>query len=181
MELFIFILQKTILCTVPLLIVALAGIFAERSGVINIALDGMMIFGAFAGAMTVYYMQKGGVLDGHNQWQFVIAMLVAALGGAVFSLLLSFSAVNLKADQTIGGTALNLLAPALTCLVVKIISFEDKLVMPKDIGFVILNDDLPAFLRIFFDKAYLSTYVAIVLFVVLSIWLYKTKTGLRLL
>lgn len=88
MELFIFILQKTILCTVPLLIVALAGIFAERSGVINIALDGMMIFGAFAGAMTVYYMQKGGVLDGHNQWQFVIAMLVAALGGAVFSLLL---------------------------------------------------------------------------------------------
>lgn len=180
MELFIFILQKTILCTVPLLIVALAGIFAERSGVINIALDGMMIFGAFAGAMTVYYMQKGGALDGHNQWQFVIAMLVAALGGAVFSLLLSFSAVNLKADQTIGGTALNLLAPALTCLVVKIISFEDKLVMPKDIGFVILNDDLPAFLRIFFDKAYLSTYVAIVLFVVLSIWLYKTKTGLRL-
>ena len=180
MELFIFILQKTILCAVPLLIVALAGIFAERSGVINIALDGMMIFGAFAGAMTVYYMQKGGVLDGHNQWQFVIAMLVAALGGAVFSLLLSFSAVNLKADQTIGGTALNLLAPALTCLIVKIISFEDKLVMPKDIGFVILNDDLPAFLRIFFDKAYLSTYVAIVLFVVLSIWLYKTKTGLRL-
>ena len=52
--------------------------------------------------------------------------------------------------------------------------------MPKDIGFVILNDDLPAFWRIFFDKAYLSTYVAIVLFVVLSIWLYKTKTGLRL-
>lgn len=176
----VFLLQKTLIYAIPLLIVALAGMFAERSGIINIALDGIMIFGSFIGAVYVYLIQKNDLLTGHPQIVFMTAMLVAAAAGALFSLLLSFSAINLKADQTIGGTALNLLAPALALFFIKVFFMQDKLVMPKDIGFVILNGDMNSVGRVFFDKAYVSTYIAAGLFVVLSIFMYKTKYGLRL-
>ncbi len=176
----IFLIQKTLIYAVPLLIVALAGMYAERSGIINIALDGIMIFGSFVGAIFVYLMQRNELLTGSPQLVFILAMIVAAASGALFSLLLSFSAIKLKADQTIGGTALNMLAPAIALFIIKVFFMQDKLVMPKDIGFVILNDDLGPIGRIFFDKAYISTFIAIALFIILSIWIYKTKTGLRL-
>lgn len=111
----VFIIQNTIIYTIPLLIVALGGMFAERSGVINLALEGEMIFGAFMGAVAVYGFQMSGAMADTPQLMFIIAMIIAAASGAVFSLLLSFSAINLKADQTIGGTALNMLAPAIVC------------------------------------------------------------------
>lgn len=176
----IFLLQKTLVYAVPLLIVALAGVFAERSGIINIALDGMMIFGSFCGAVFVYFCQSAGAFRGMPQILFLLALLVSGVAGALYSLLLSFASIKLKADQTIGGTALNLLAPAITLLLVKVFLQQDKLVMPKDLDYVILNDNLPGILRVFFDKAYLSTYLIIILFAILSIFLYKTKTGLRL-
>lgn len=176
----VFLIQKTLLYAVPLLIVALAGVFAERSGIINIALDGIMIFGSFIGALTVYIIQSAGALDGHPQIIFFIAMAVSAAAGALFSLLLSFSAVNLRADQTISGTALNMLAPALSLFFIKVFFMQDKLDMPHDVGYVILNDDMNAVGRAFFDKAYVSTYVSIALFIVLSVLLYTTKFGLRL-
>ena len=176
----VFMLQKTLIYAIPLLIVALAGTFAERSGIINIALDGIMIFGSFIGALVVYLIQSNDILTGHPQIIFLIAMLSAAVAGAVFSLLLSFSSIKLKGDQTIGGTALNLLAPAIALFFIKVFFMQDKLVMPKDIGYVILNPDSSGVAAVFFDKAYISTYIAIGLFIVLSIWMYKTKTGLRL-
>ena len=175
-----FLIQQTLIYTIPLMIVALAGVFAERSGIINIALDGIMIFGSFVGALTVYYMQQAGALAGDTQAMFIIAMLVSTVAGALFSLLLSFSAINLKADQTIGGTALNMLAPAITLLVVKIVAMEDKLAMPNALGFIIFNEDMSPALKPFFDKMFISTYIVIGLFILLSIFLYKTKYGLRL-
>ncbi len=175
-----FLIQQTLIYTIPLMIVALAGVFAERSGIINIALDGIMIFGSFVGALSVYIMQTGDMLGGNTQLMFVIAMLVSALAGALFSLLLSFSAINLKADQTIGGTALNMLAPAITLLIVKIVSMQDRLSMPKALGFIISNPEMNGVLKPFLDKMFISTYIVIALFVVLSILLYKTKYGLRL-
>ena len=175
-----FLIQQTLIYTIPLMIVALAGVFAERSGIINIALDGIMIFGSFVGALTVYYMQQAGALANDTQAMFIIAMLVSAVSGALFSLLLSFSAINLKADQTIGGTALNMLAPAITLLVVKIVAMEDKLAMPNALGFIIFNEDMNPVLKPFFDKMFISTYIVIGLFILLSIFLYKTKYGLRL-
>lgn len=175
-----FLIQQTLIYTIPLMIVALAGVFAERSGIINIALDGMMIFGSFAGALAVCIMQKANILDGNKQLMFIVAMLIAALFGALFSLLLSFSAINLKADQTIGGTALNMLAPAVTLFIVKIFFMQDKLEMPKSLGFMIFNADAKEVFKPFFDKMYISTYIVIALFILLSVFLYKTKYGLRL-
>ena len=186
----VFILQKTLIFSIPLLIVALAGMFAERSGIINIALDGIMIFGAFIGAVAALNLRKSSVVFVENpQLLFIVCMALAALAGALFSLLLSISAIKFKADQTIGGTALNLLAPAISLFLIKVATTKDQLEMGTarnsdgkvvDFAYVIINKGLPAPLQVFFDKMYISTYVCIVLFVVLSIFIYKTKTGLRL-
>ena len=176
----VFVIQNTLIYAIPLLVVALAGVFAERSGIINIALEGMMIFGSFVGAIFVSAMQRANLLDGHPQIMYILAMLVSAAAGAIFSLLLSFSAINLKADQTIGGTALNMLAPALCNTFALALFMQEKIEMPKSTNYAFVNSNLNGFLRIFADKAYISTYVAIAVFVLLSLWLYKTKTGLRM-
>ena len=115
------------------------------------------------------------MFGGNTQVMFLVAMLISALFGALFSLLLSFSAINLKADQTIGGTALNLLAPAITLFIVKIFFMQDKLEMPKSLKFVIFQPDISDAFKPFFDKMYISTYIVIALFVILSIFLPWTK------
>ena len=125
-----FLIQQTLIYAVPLMIVALAGVFAERSGIINLALEGIMIFGAFIGVLFVRTMQGSEVFTAAAaagdyatlQGLELMAMVVAALMGAIFSLLLSFASINLRADQTIGGTALNLLAPALVLFLIRIIA-----------------------------------------------------------
>ena len=163
--------------------------YAERSGIINIALDGIMIFGAFSGALCALLLRRTPFFVDHNQLTFVIAMAVAAVSGGLFSLLLSFSAIKLKADQTIGGTALNMLAPAIALFFIKVFFSKDQLEMTpainsagevKDFGYVIQNKDMNPVLSIFFDKAYISTFIALGLFILLSVLIYKTKTGLRL-
>lgn len=181
----IFIIQQTILCAIPFLIVALAGVFAERSGIINLALDGGMIFGAFVGAITARLLIEGNRALASSQWVYLLAMAVAALAGAIFSLLLSFSAIQLKADQTIGGTALNMLAPAIVCAFgllffnsEKIQTFSSFMILqPADSPLSVNNN---GFLGLFFDRIYISTYICIAIYILLSIWLYKSKVGTHL-
>ena len=194
-----FIIQQTMLYAVPLMIVALAGVFAERSGIINLALEGIMIFGAFIGVLFIRTMQGFDVFTAaarSGDWLTLqglelLAMLVSAILGAVFSLLLSFASVNLKADQTIGGTALNLMAPALVLFLIRILANQNTLQMAtgdaaswfmikKSTFGIDKNTDLGFFGETFLNKVYLATYVCILLFVVLSIILYKTRFGLRL-
>jgi simple sugar transport system permease protein len=194
-----FIIQQTLLYAVPLMIVALAGVFAERSGIINLALEGIMIFGAFVGVLFVRSMQNFEVFTNaarQGDWLTlqgleILAMLVSAALGAVFSLLLSFASINLKADQTIGGTALNLLAPALVLFLVRILANQNTLQMQtggaaawfmikKSTFGVDKNADWGFLGETFLNKIYLATYLCIILFVVLSVILYKTRFGLRL-
>jgi len=181
------------------MIVALAGVFAERSGIINLALEGIMIFGAFVGVLFVRLVQQWGWFDAAKaagDWMslqgFVfLAMLVAAALGALFSLLLAFAAINLKADQTIGGTALNLLAPALVLFLVRIIANQNTLQMftgdsaswfmvKKSMFGYGRTDPIGFMADTFLNKVYFATYVCIIVFVVLSVILYKTRFGLRL-
>ena len=183
-----FLIQQTLIYAVPLMIVALAGVFAERSGIINLALEGIMIFGAFAGVLFVNVTQKAGIFSeakAAGDWValqgfMLLAMLVAAILGAVFSLLLSFASVNLKADQTIGGTALNLMAPALVLFFIRIIANQNTLQMAEGDAaswFMLKksffgygrSDEMGFFGDTFTNKAYLATYICIILFVVLSI------------
>jgi len=180
MDSFVLILQKTLIYAIPLLIVALGGVFAERSGVINLALEGEMIFGAFVGAIFVFIWQKNGTFANHQQLMFILALFISGIAGAIFSLLLSFAAIKLKADQTIAGTSLNMLAPALVITICSVFVQQEKLVMNPMPQYAITNPDLNPFLQIFFHRAYVSTFVIILLFIALSLWLYKSKVGTHL-
>lgn len=177
----ILILQKTMIYATPLLIVALAGCFSERSGIINLALEGEMIFGAFIGALCVNAWQVAGTFVDNQQLMFVLALLISGVAGALFSLLLSFAAIKLKVDQTIAGTALNMLAPAIFLTVCLVFFNQEKLVMNPMPNYVILHKgNMNPLYEIFCNKAYISTYIIFGLFVVLSIWLYKSKIGTHL-
>ena len=194
-----FIIQQTLLYAVPLMIVALAGVFAERSGIINLALEGIMIFGAFIGVLFVRSMQDVEIFAAAAkagdwitlQGLEVLAMLAAAAMGAIFSLLLSFASINLKADQTIGGTALNLMAPALVLFFVRILANQNTLQMATGDAaswFMIKKTtfgfdkraDIGFLGETFLHKVYLATYLCIIIFIILSVILYKTRFGLRL-
>ena len=194
-----FLIQQTLLYAVPLMIVALAGVFAERSGIINLALEGIMIFGAFIGVLFVRSIQTMPIfLNAFRSGNWLtlqglelLAMLAAAAMGALFSLLLSFASINLKADQTIGGTALNLMAPALVLFLVRILANQNTLQMStgdaaswfmlkKSTFGIPKNADIGFLGETFLNKVYRATYLCILLFVVLSVLLYKTRFGLRL-
>ena len=109
MDTLYFLVQQMWFFSIPLMVVALGGMFSERSGVVNIALEGIMVFGAFC---SIFFInQTQGVLSG--QTQLILAILIAAGSGMLFSLLHAYAAINLRADQTISGTALNMGAPAI--------------------------------------------------------------------
>ncbi|MBE6982607.1 MAG: ABC transporter permease [Ruminococcaceae bacterium] len=195
-----YLIQETLKYAIPLMIVALAGVFAERSGIINLALEGIMILGAFIGVMVVRELQSLEVFiqaAANKEWVTMqglalTAMAVAMVGGALFSLLLSFASVHLKADQTIGGTALNLMAPALVLFLVRIIANQNTLRMEppansatwfmirKSTFGVDKNADWGFLGETFVNKVYPVIYICVILFVILAIILYKTKFGLRL-
>ncbi|MBR2822245.1 MAG: ABC transporter permease [Clostridia bacterium] len=194
-----FLIRQTLVYAVPLMLVALAGVYAERSGIINLALEGIMIFGAFMGVLFVRLVQEWGwfqaAFDAKDyaslQGFCFLAMLFASLAGAVFSLLLAFAAINLKADQTIGGTALNLMAPALVLFFIRIIANQNTLNMfsGDSASWFMLKKSMFGYGRkeemgflgsTFVDKVYVATYICILLFVIMSVILYKTRFGMRL-
>lgn len=187
----VFLIQQTMLYAVPLMIVALAGVCAERSGVINLALEGIMIFGAFMGVIFVRVFQQAGWTQDQGQIIMVISLLLTGICGIAFSMLLAFSAINLRADQTIGGTALNMLAPAIVMFFIYMIVQQNTMGMAEGgaAGWFMIKPQtfgLPKgyswgpVIDLFINKVYLTTYICIIIFVIVSIFLYKTKTGLRL-
>ena len=190
----VYFVQQTLVFCIPLMIVALAGVFAERSGIINIALEGIMIFGAFIGVLSTRLLLKAGFGPENGQLLLIIVVLITMIFGGLFALLLAYASINLKADQTIGGTALNLLAPALVLFLIVLISQQNVLNInsmhaPSTL-FMLFQDDfglgtkeenpLGIIGNILFNKVYLTTLYALILYVSLSVILYKTKFGLRL-
>ena len=182
------IISMTILFAVPLLLVAMGGMFSEHSGVINIALEGMMIIGALFACFTLQGLDQSGFGPAHPQLSMFIAILVAGITGIIFSLFLAFAAINLKADQTIGGTALNQFAPAFAVVMTWAIQGQGltTIFIPNWVRitretFGLAPVDGPSFWNnLIFKYFYLTTPVAIVLFIAAYIVLYKTRFGLRL-
>ncbi len=180
------ILSATVLFAIPLLLVALGGMFSERSGIVNIALEGIMIIGALCGCLYLRYTEQAGFGSSAPQLHMLIAILIAAVAGILFSMLLAFASIHLKADQTIGGTALNMMAPALAVIVTWGAQGQAQttILIPKwiritqeSLGMTAGTDFLS---RMLFKSLYLTTPLALLLLVAATIFLYKTKTGLRL-
>ena len=175
---FYHIFQQTLHVAIPLLIVSLGGLFSERSGIINIALEGIMVFGSFFGIVTMFLLKD--VMQG--QALYILAMLVAMLSGILIAAVHAFASINMNADQTISGTAINMFAPAFTVYAarlfysVKEIPFKNTFLIKK----VPVLAEIPIIGRLFFQQVYISTYIGIVLLIVSTYVLYKTRFGLRL-
>lgn len=179
MDILIYIVQNALPVMIPLLLVALGGMFSERSGVINIALEGIMLAGAFIGTLFVYFIQGSGM---GPQMILLLAMVVAALAGVIYALLLGVAAIHLKADQTISGTALNMLMPAIMLLFCKMTFNSDG--VTTNVAFYIQKipvlGDIPLLGELFFQKTYLTVILGILILVISTVVFYKTKFGLRL-
>ena len=180
------ILGSTIIFAIPLMLVALGGMFSERSGVINIALEGIMIIGALIGCLVLRTFNLSGFGPAHPIIAMLITIGISALAGAVFSLLLAFAAINLKADQTIGGTALNMLAPAFAVVLSWAIQGQGNTVIniPTWIRMTEstfgLAEGTGFWHNLIFKSLYLTTPIALVILLISIIILYNTKFGLRL-
>ena len=168
-------LQYTLIFASVLLLVALGGCFSEHSGVINIGLEGIMVMGALGGALMMKFLPAG-------TSAFVVVLLTvlaSILLGMIYSLLLAVAAVNFKADQTLVGTAMNLLGTAAATVFVKAMNTAAD---PDNVSSTIQYlDGRKAFLVIIggfeFNWCMLLAVIALVIAYVV---LYKTRFGLRL-
>ena len=173
-------LRWTLYSSVPLAMVAIAGLYSERSGVVNIALEGIMLFGAFVGILTLNNLQHRNI-DG--QMVLILTVIIGGIAGLLFSLLHSFASITMKSNQVISGTALNMLAVALAIFVGRALSASGT----EEIGFsdryklsVPWLKDIPFIGDVFFSNVYIITLIGLVVFVIAAIIAYKTKYGLRL-
>lgn len=175
-----YLIQNMLPVGIPLLLVALGGMFSERSGVVNIALEGIMLFGAFFGALFVYFVQKSGM---GPQTILLLGMLVAAIAGLIYSLLLSFASVTMKANQVITGTSLNMLIPAVILLFSKMFFNSDGITTNMNfyIREIPILGKLPIIGPMFFQRTYLTVMIGFVFLIIAIILLYKTRFGLRLM
>jgi len=173
-----FLFQETLLFSIPLIIVALGGMFSERSGVINIALEGIMIMGAFTSIMFINIFQT----RIHGQLLLLIAMLIAIATGALFSLFHAYASINMKADQTISGTALNLFAPAFAIYTARMIQQVQQITFINQFRIVKVPvlGDIPILGEFLFQNVYITTYIGIAILIIAAFVLYKTRFGLRL-
>lgn len=174
-----YLVQNMLPVAISLLIVALGGMFSEVGGVVNIALEGIMLFGAFFGALFVYFVQNTGM---DPQTVLLLGMLVAAVAGLLYSLLLSFAAITMSAEQVITGTALNMLIPSAILLVSKMFFNSDGITTRMNfyIRKVPVLGDIPVLGPLFFQNTYLTVAIGLVILIISYIVFYKTKFGLRL-
>ena len=169
-------LQYTLIFASVLMLVALGGCFAERSGVINIGLEGIMVIGALGGALVMKFLP---VTVGAPA-MVICTILAAALFGLLYSLLLAVAAINFKADQTITGTAMNMLATAGATVAVKAMNTAASggNDVSSDIAYTHAKDLFIVRLGTFEFNWFML--VAVICLVASCVALYKTKFGLRL-
>lgn len=168
-------IQYTLIFASVLILVALGGCFSEHSGVINIGLEGIMVIGALGGALTMKYLPAGmpALL------MILAVILVSVVTGMIFSLLLGIAAIKFNADQTLVGTAINLLGPAAAVVLVRAINTAES--VDNVSSTVAYGQAKKSFLMYIGDFEFNWFMVVAVLVLVASyVVLYKTKFGLRL-
>ncbi len=179
MDTLYFIIQRMLPVAIPLLLTALAGMWSERSGVINIALEGIMLFGAFFGVYFIFIMQDSSLPP---QLIAVLGIFVAMIAGAIYSLLLAFASITLKANQVIVGTALNMFIPSIIILYTRTVFIQEGITTDIDLFIrkIPLLGDIPVLGDLFFQDTYITIYFGIVFLIISTIALYRTRFGLRL-
>ncbi|WP_371363262.1 hypothetical protein SRRS_41980 [Sporomusa rhizae] len=161
---------------IPLLITAIGGLYSERSGVVNIGLEGLMVMGSFAAAITVAVLQP--VMHSQALW---IGLVVAIVAGALFSLLHAFASISLHADQVISGTAINMIAGAITVFIARNVTGSGNIQINPFARFDIpVLSDLPVVGKLLFSNTYATTWLTLLLLAIAYFVLYKTVFGLRL-
>jgi len=164
--------------SIPLLVTSLGGLYSERSGVVNVGLEGFMLSGAFFSALTIRLLK--GVVEGNTAiW---ISLLVAVAATAVFSLLHAFACVSLNANHVISGTAINMMALALTVYFARTITGSGNISIGAGLSRsnIPLLSDIPVLGPLFFRQSYPTTWVVALLLLVSWYLLYRTPFGLRL-
>jgi simple sugar transport system permease protein len=172
------IIPPALFFSAPLIFTALGGVFSERSGVVNIGLEGLMVMGAFVG--VVFNLTFAEVFGAWTPW---ISIIAAMLIGALFSVIHAVAAVSFRADQVVSGVAINFLALGLGIFLTK--QWYDKgqtdmVSQPFYTRDIPLLSEIPIIGDIFFSNMYLTSYLAIILAFIAWYVLYKTPFGLRL-
>ncbi len=168
-----------LLYATPILIAALGGMFSERSGIVNIALEGLMLFGAFIGVITILFLKNTGLSANISPW---IALFAAGVSAMIFSFLHAIAAIHFKADQVISGTALNILAGGVSVFL-SVVMFGSKKTPQFGIVFkrvsVPIISDIP-FLGDFFKGYYPTVFLAVIVVLVAAYIMGRTVLGLHI-
>ncbi|WP_096188083.1 ABC transporter permease [Evansella halocellulosilytica] len=173
------IVPAALIAATPLLFTALGGLFSERSGVVNIGLEGLMVIGAFSGILATLAFESLG-MGYASPW---FALLVAMIVGALFSLFHAVASITLRADQIVSGVALNFLAVGLSVFIVRELFERGQTDYINARIFrvnVPLLSDIPIIGPMFFSRVYVTTYLAFILAIVVWYVIFKTPFGLRL-
>lgn len=171
----ILLIQYMLIFAAVLMLVALGGCFSEHSGVINIGLEGIMVFGALGGALVMKFLPE----SASALTVVSLSILAAMILGMLYSLLLALAAINLKADQTLVGTAMNLLGTAAATVFVKAMNTSMD---PDNVSSIIqyVNAKKAFIVNIGSFEFNWFMLIALVLLIASYVTLYKTKFGLRL-
>ncbi|BDR58725.1 ABC transporter permease [Xylocopilactobacillus apicola] len=179
MTIIVTVVSATLVYSAPLIFTAIGGTFSERSGIVNVGLEGIMVMGAFSSIVFNLFMAKD-----FGQLTPWLGLLVGGLVGLIFSLIHAVATINWQTDHIISGTVLNLMAPALAIYLTKLIfdgkgqtNFIDPQLATASIPFLA---KIPIIGQIFFTNTSIAAYLGI-LVAVLSWWILKyTRFGLRL-
>lgn len=172
----VLLLQYTLLFASVLILVALGGCFSEHSGVINLGLEGTMVMGALGGALTLKYISPG-----TPAFLIVLAVLLTSMCcGIIYSMLLAVACINLKADQTLVGTALNMLAAAAATVIVKSINMHEN---PDNVSSTVQYVQTKKALVVSIGSFQFNWFILVALIALIAAYviLYKTRFGLRLM
>ncbi|MGC5324041.1 ABC transporter permease [Brevibacillus sp. SYSU BS000544] len=173
--------HDTIVFSTALIFAALGGLYSERSGVVNIALEGMMVIGAFSAAVVTFFMQT--VFPAPSELAPWIGFLAAIVCGAIFALPHAVASITFKADQVVSGIALNFLAAGLAIYLTKIIFKGSGQTTTLQTVFtkwdIPVLGDIPYIGHAIFE-AYPTSFIAFILVAVTWFVLFKTRFGLRL-
>lgn len=159
----------TLMYSSPLIFGAMGGVISERSGVVNIGIEGMMSIGAFVGAAVGYFS--------NNPW---LGFLVAGVAGLLISLLHAIASVTFNADQTISGIAINFIGPGLALFLSKMLFDGATITKPAKTLPKILGESIPS--ESLLSNLNINVTVILALLTTIILWfvLYKTKWGLRI-